>query len=118
MHLHIHFDFLYYAGSPNKPHNIVTAPGATNITVSWDHDNSCFRNYMFIFNVTWQKASTSKELVIEYRTVNVTTFTIPNLAPNTNYSICVLAVSTSDTQLKSKTRCLHNETSASKIMKI
>ena len=68
---------------------------------------------MFVFVVSWQKACTC-DLSELSTAVNGTTFNIQNLEPDTNYRICVSAVSTSDNQVKSERKCLHTKTLTSK----
>ena len=89
--------------SPKEPHNLMFIPTVASISVSWEHDSSCFEDNQFEFIVTWQKADTSNDS--KNMTVNGTTVIIQDLEPNANYEICVTAVSTSDGQLRSEKKC-------------
>ena len=84
-----------------KPHNITLAPGVSNISVSWDHDNSCFKDHAFIFTVTWKMLDTRDNSIMN-TTVNGTAVQIPGLRPGTKHSICVSAISTSDVGVLNK----------------
>ena len=64
---------------------------------------------MFVFIVSWQKVCTC-DLSELSTTVIGTTFNIQDLEPDTNYSICVSAVSSYDDQVKSERKCLHTKT--------
>ena len=64
---------------------------------------------MLEFIVSWQKVDTS-DLSELSTTVNGTTLNIQDLEPDTNYSICVSAVSTSDYRVRSEGKCLHIKT--------
>ena len=98
----------FYTDSPNKPHNLKLTPGVTSISVSWEHDRSCFEDHQLEFIVAWQNVDTEDDSANE--TVNGTTFNIKDLTPDTNYSICVTAT-TSDGQVRSENRCLYTKTS-------
>ena len=94
--------FISCTDSPNKPHNITLTPGVNSINASWEHDRSCFESHVFKYIIICKEVGSrdSSENVI----MNGTTFNIPGLKPGT-YNICVLAVSTSDEQVKSKPEC-------------
>ena len=68
---------------------------------------------MFEFIVSWQKGC-NWDLPELSTTVNGTTFNIQDLEPDTIYSICISAVSSSDDQVKSERKCLHSKTLTSK----
>ena len=63
---------------------------------------------MFEFIVTWQKVSTGDDSE-NNMTVNGTTFQIQPLEPDTNYRICVSAVSISNDRVKSGESCLYQK---------
>ena len=107
----VHFSYFLslYTGLPNVPHNIRFTPGAHSINVDWEHADSCFEHLEFI--VTYQDPSDHRPMSYP---VTATTFNILDLNPDTNYSICIHAVSTLDKEAKSKEKCLYQKTSASK----
>ena len=94
--------------SPKNPHSITLTPGVDGINASWEHDRSCFENHKFEFIVTWLKVDVGDDS--ENMTVNGTTFEIQPLEPDTNYKICVSAVSISDDKVKSEESCLYKKT--------
>ena len=55
-----------------------------------------------MFYITWQKVGTTNTAG---SVVDGTTYNIQELVPGTNYKICVLAVSTSNMQVKSRQGC-------------
>ena len=70
---------------------------------------SCFEDHLFVFIVSWQKACTCDHSELSTAVIG-TTFNIQDLEPDTIYSICVSAVSSSDDQVKSERKCLHIKT--------
>ena len=62
-----------------------------------------------MFIVSWQKACTCDLSELSTAVIG-TTFNIQDLEPDTIYSICVSAVSSSDDQMKSERKCFHTKT--------
>ena len=101
--------YLFCTDSPKEPYNITLTPGVAGVSISWEHDRSCFEGHAFVFVVSWQKACTCDLSELSTAVIG-TTFNIQDLEPDTIYSICVSAVSSSDTQVKSERKCLHTKT--------
>ena len=101
--------YLPCSDSPKEPYNIALTPGVTGISVSWEHDRSCFEGHAFVFIVNWQKACTCDLSELSTAVIG-TTFNIQDLEPDTIYSICVSAVSSSDDQVKSERNCIRSKT--------
>ena len=101
--------YLSCPDSPKEPYNLTLTPGVAGISVSWEHDRSCFEDHLFVFIVSWQKACTCDLSELSTAVIG-TTFNIQDLEPDIIYSICVSAVSSSDDQVKSERKCLHIKT--------